>query len=301
MTRVSASTPRQPGWQRHGADLLSKPNRPGAVNSIRTTSRPRGQVHRPDASTREVATELVHEDSHLLYLAGRGGTSLAIGQHQVSATERDTEAGTRATIAERHDGDRPLRRHLAQRQQEPRINLATPELPADGRRPRDLQIQLQKRGPGRLLHQRSRRWRSSRWPSRGRPSGLPLFICHLSPYEGRIPSYGESLRKSALPIIGRRERADLTSWGYQQIPSSGLLVMDWADWRDHKRPSPLCRCPSILSFQASPGRYIRTRARNLTRLNLSAIRSNTRPNPAVTRWSTMQPFLATCYGYLGCI
>jgi hypothetical protein len=78
--------------------------------------------------------------------------------------------------------------------------------------------------------------------------------CHLSLYEVRIPSYREPLRKPALPIMGWLERADLMSWGYQQIPSSGLLVMDRADWRDHKRPSPFRRCPSILSFQASPGR-----------------------------------------------
>jgi len=70
----------------------------------------------------------VHEIRHQPHLAGRGRTGLAVGYHQVSGTERDARAGTRGTVTERHDGDRPLRRQLGQREQEPGIDLSTLEL-----------------------------------------------------------------------------------------------------------------------------------------------------------------------------
>src|SRR5215470_14994320 len=107
-----------------------------------------GEPRRVDARASIEVTQLVHENRHQLHLVGPVTTGLATGYYQVSGTERDARAGTRATVAERHDGDLPLRRHLAQRQQEPRIDLATLELMADGRRLRDLRIQLHKRGPG---------------------------------------------------------------------------------------------------------------------------------------------------------
>src|SRR5262245_47332962 len=84
-----------------------------------------GEPHRPDARTREVATQLVHEDGYQPHPAGRGRSSLATGYYQVSGTERDAGAGTRGTVTERHDGDRPPRRQLRQCQQEPGIDLPT--------------------------------------------------------------------------------------------------------------------------------------------------------------------------------
>ena len=71
----------------------------GAGNAI-------GELHRLDARTGKVATQLVHEISHQPHLTGRVRTGLGAGNYQVSGTERDAGTGTRGTVTERHDGDR---------------------------------------------------------------------------------------------------------------------------------------------------------------------------------------------------